>query len=85
MNRKKKIESILRKNFLDWETVVNDISILHKGHNNYDGNNETHFSIILNTNNKNKESKLSIHRKINKLLKDEFSLGLHALEIKIIN
>ena len=85
MNRKNKIESILKKNFLGWETVVNDISILHKGHNNYDGNNETHFSIILNTNNKNKESKLSIHRKINKLLKDEFSLGLHALEIKIIN
>jgi len=58
---------------------------LHKGHNSYDGNNETHFSIILNTNNKNKESKLTIHRKINELLKDEFNLGLHALEIKIIN
>ena len=85
MNRKNKIESILKKNFLGWKTVVNDISILHKGHNNYDGNNETHFSIFLNTNNKNKESKLSIHRKINKLLKDEFNLGLHALEIKIIN
>ena len=52
MNRKKKIESILKKNFLGWKTIVNDISILHKGHNNYDGNNETHFSIILNTNNK---------------------------------
>ena len=85
MNRKKKIELILKKNFLGWKTVVNDISILHKGHNNFDGNNETHFSIILNTNNKNKESKLEIHRKINKLLKDEFNLGLHALEIKIIN
>ena len=85
MNRKKKIESILKKNFLDWKIVVNDVSIMHKGHYNYDGNNETHFSIILNTNNKNKESKLSIHRKINELLKDEFNLGLHALEIKIIN
>ena len=85
MNRKNKIELILKKNFLGWKAVVNDISILHKGHNNYDGNNESHFSIILNTNNKNKESKLSIHRKINELLKDEFSLGLHALEIKIIN
>ena len=85
MNRKKKIESILKNNFSGWKTKVNDISILHKGHNNYDGNNETHFSIILNTNNKNKESKLSIHRKINELLKDEFNLGLHALEIKIIN
>ena len=85
MNRKKKIELILKKNFLGWETKVNDISILHKGHNNYDGNNETHFSIILNRNNQNKESKLTIHRKINELLKDEFNLGLHALEIKIIN
>ena len=84
MNRKKKIESILKNNFFGWKAVVNDISILHKGHNNYDGNNETHFSIILNTNN-NKESKLSIHRKINELLKDEFNLGLHALEIKIID
>ena len=65
--------------------MVNDVSILHKGHNNYDGKNETHFSIIINTNNKNNESKLSIHRKINELLKDEFNLGLHALEIKIIN
>ena len=85
MNRKKKIESILKKNFIGWKTIVKDISILHKGHNNYDGNNETHFSIILNRNNKNKESKLTIHRKINELLKDEFNLGLHALEIKIIN
>ena len=85
MNRKKKIELILKKNFLGWKAVVNDISILHKGHNNFDGSNETHFSIILNTNNKNKESKLSIHRKINELLKDEFNLGLHALEIKIID
>ena len=85
MNRKKKIESILKKNFLGWKAEVNDISILHKGHNNYDGNNETHFSIILNMNNQNKESKLIIHRKINELLKEEFNLGLHALEIKIFN
>ena len=85
MNRKKKIESILKNNFSGWKTKVNDISILHKDHHNYDGNNETHFSIILNRNNQNKESKLEIHRKINKLLKDEFNLGLHALEIKIIN
>ena len=85
MNRKKKIESILKKNFIGWQAKVNYISILHKGHNNYNGNNETHFSIILNINNQNKESKLTIHRKINDLLKDEFNSGLHALEIKIIN
>ena len=85
MKRKKRIELILSKKFSGWTIEVKDISMLHKGHNNFDGSQETHFSIILNSNNKNKESKLIIHRKINELLKDEFSLGLHALEIKIIN
>ena len=85
MKRKKRIETILSKSFSGWKIKVIDISMLHKGHNNFDGNQETHFSIILNTNYQNKESKLTIHRKINELLKDEFNLGLHALEIKIIN
>ena len=85
MKRKKRIESILSKNFSHWKAEVNDTSILHKGHNNFDGSQETHFSIILNFNNQNKESKLKIHRKINELLIDEFNSGLHALEIKILN
>ena len=85
MKRKKRIESILLEKFSNWKTEVNDISILHKGHNNFGGNEETHFSIILNSNKQNKESKLAIHRKINELLKNEFNSGLHALEIKILN
>ena len=85
MKRKKRIESILLEKFSNWKTEVNDISILHKGHNNFDGSEETHFSIILNSNSQNKESKLKIHRKINELLIDEFNSGLHALEIKILN
>ena len=35
--------------------------------------------------NNNKKSKISIHRKIYELLKDDFQNGLHALEIKIAN
>ena len=84
MNRKKRIELILSKNFADSLLEVSDISILHKNHNNFDGKQETHFSILFNPNNHNKESKISIHRKINKLLEAEFKSGLHALEIKII-
>ena len=84
MKRKKRIESILSKKFSFWKIEVNDISILHKGHNNFDGNEETHFSIILSSDKQKKESKLEIHREINKLLKNEFKLGLHALEIKIL-
>ena len=48
MKRKKKIEQILKKNFSDWKFQVSDISNLHKGHNNFDGKGETHFSIVLN-------------------------------------
>ena len=85
MKRKKKIVQILKKNFSDWKFQVSDISNLHKGHNNFDGKGETHFSIVINAILSSKITKLSIHRKINSLLDSEFKSGLHALEIKIID
>ena len=85
MNRKKRIESILFNNFKDWEIRTIDNSIKHRGHNNFDGDQESHFEIILKKDSIIKEKKLQIHRKINELLKDEFINGLHALEIKIYN
>ena len=85
MNRKKRINSILIKNFTNWNIEVQDVSSLHKGHNNFDGFNETHFCIILNPNFKNKDTRLSIQRKINDLLSEEFNSGLHSIEIKIIS
>jgi BolA protein len=84
MNRKKRIESILLNNFKDCEISIIDNSMNHKGHNDFNGQQESHFQIILNKNLSFKESTLSTHRKINNLLKDEFLSGLHALEIKTI-
>ena len=51
MKRKKRIENILLNNryFFDWIIKVKDISSLHSGHNDFDGKNETHFSITLRT------------------------------------
>ena len=83
MERKKRIEKILINYFKSWIIEVIDISHHHKGHNNYTGNEESHFSIILHPNIKDDFKSLDIHRKINYLLTDEFSSGLHALEIKI--
>ena len=85
MKRKKRIEKILSNNFKSWTIEVIDISQHHKGHNHFSGNNETHFSIILYTSKNEDFKRIDIHRKINYLLKDEFSSGLHALEIKIKN
>jgi len=84
MNRKKRIESILFNNFKNCEISIIDNSIAHNGHNNFNGQQESHFQIIFNKNSSYKESTLDIHRKINNLLKEEFLNGLHALEIRIV-
>ena len=82
MKRKKRIENILLNSFDFFSIKVVDTSKLHRGHNKFNGQGETHFKITLHTNKIERLSRLSIHRKINNLLKKEFSSGLHALEIK---
>jgi BolA protein len=84
MNRKKRIETTINTSFFGWDVKIKDNSSQHIGHNNFDGSQESHFILILKGNNANNESRLAIHKKINKLLEDEFLNGLHALEIKII-
>ena len=47
MNRTKRIQNILEKYFDDHTIIVKDNSYLHKGHNNFDGNNQTHILVQL--------------------------------------
>ena len=84
MNRTQRIQNILEKYFDDHNITVKDNSYLHKGHNNFDGNNETHILVHLKKNSKLELNRLEVHRKINSLLIKEFEGGLHSLEIKII-
>ena len=85
MNRKKRINDKLKKNLKDFQIMIEDNSYLHKGHNNFDGKEETHILIKLFSKKKIKYNRLEIHRLVNKILIEEFSYGLHSLEIKIIN
>ena len=85
MNRKKRINDKLKKNLKDFHILIEDNSQLHKGHNNFDGKQETHILIKLFSKKKIKYNRLEIHRLVNKILREEFSNGLHSLEIKIIN
>ena len=84
MNRTKRIKNILKKYFNDHNIIVIDNSNLHKGHNNFDGDNETHILVKIKQNFKFELNRLETHRKINSLLSEEFNSGLHSLEIKII-
>ena len=83
MNRKQRIDKILSNKFKDFLLEIIDNSNLHKGHNNFTGNDETHIKIILTKKNEIPTNRLNIHRIINNLLEEEFKSGLHSLEIKI--
>tara|TARA_Y200000002_G_scaffold111915_1_gene91677 strand:+ start:158 stop:412 length:255 start_codon:yes stop_codon:yes gene_type:complete len=83
MNRKQRIDKILSKKLNDFLFEIIDNSNLHKGHNNFTGNDETHIKIILTKINKIPANRLNTHRLINNLLEEEFKSGLHSLEIKI--
>ena len=83
MNRTKRIKNILQKYFSDFVINIIDNSHLHKGHNQFKGGGETHILIKLTGNSKSKINRLEIHKRINFLLKEEFNIGLHALEIQI--
>ena len=47
MNRTKRIQDIIEKNFNEFSVLVTDDSLAHKGHNNFDGKEETHIIIEL--------------------------------------
>ena len=83
MNRTKRIKDIIEKNFNDFSISVIDDSLAHKGHNNFDGKEETHIIVELKKKFNLDIKRLEIHKKINALLSEEFKTGLHALQIKI--
>ena len=83
MNRTKRIQDIIEKNFNEFSVLVSDDSLAHKGHNNFDGKEETHIIIELKKKINLDIKRLEIHKKIYSLLTEEFKLGLHSLQIKI--
>jgi len=83
MNRTKRIQDIIEKNFNEFSISVTDDSLAHKGHNNFDGKEETHIIIELKNKFNLNIKRLEIHTKINTLLSEEFKKGLHSLQIKI--
>ena len=79
-----KVKAKINNKLSPEQILLIDNSYLHKDHNNFDGNNETHILVQLKKNCKLELNRLEIHRKINSLLSKEFDRGLHSLEIKII-
>ena len=82
MNRKIKIEKILKDNFDPYFFLVKDVSEEHRGHGNFKENVESHFEIIIVSEKFENLNNVARHRMINQSLKEEFSSDLHSLTIK---
>ena len=82
-SRKKRIETIIKKNFSPKELMVRDDSQKHEGHSQVSRNEkETHFFIKMVLSNCT-TSKVNLHRKVYNLLDNEFTSGLHSLELDL--
>ena len=79
----KNIETKLKENInFNYFELINN-SHLHSSHYQGENKKESHFCLIVASNDFTNLSLVAIHRKINKVLEQEFANGLHALEIKI--
>ena len=77
---KKKLIEQLSPDLLE----IRDDSALHKSHGNIkEGQIETHFYIKIKSSIFENKSKLTMHKMVYEILNDEFTNGLHALELDL--
>ena len=77
---KKKITEQLNPEVLE----IRDDSSMHKNHGNIkEEDTETHFYIKIKSSAFNNKNKLSMHKIVYDILKEEFKKGLHALELNL--
>ena len=77
---KKKLIEQLSPDFLE----IRDDSALHNSHRNIkEGQIETHFYIKIKSSIFENKSKLTMHKMVYEILNDEFTNGLHALELDL--
>ena len=84
MNRKAKITNILNENFDLYRCFVSDVSESHKGHSGYVKGEETHFEIIIISNDFENKNRLQRHKMVNNCLKNEFEGFLHSITYKLM-
>ena len=84
MNRKAKITNILNKNLDLYRCLVSDVSESHKGHSGYVKGEETHFEIVIISNDFENKNRLERHKMVNNFLKNEFVGSLHSITYKLM-
>ena len=83
MNRKLRIEKIIRNTIKPNLMSVKDVSEEHRGHNSFREGVESHFEIMLVSEKFSNKSKIKRHRVVNEMLKEEFLSDLHSVTLKL--
>ena len=78
MNVEKKIEHTLSDNF-----QLSHLEVINESHMHSGPNTETHFKVVLVSEEFNDVKLVQRHRKINELLKYELENGVHALSLHL--
>ena len=84
MIRKSKITNILKNNLNIYDLKVIDVSRSHQGHSGFVEGEETHFKIIVISDDFKYKKKLDRHRLLNNLLKEEFHTTLHSVSYELL-
>lgn len=82
-NRDQRIHTILTEKLNPASLVINNQSGGHKHHSGDDGTGETHYDILIVSEDFTGKSKVNRHRMVTDLLKEEFDTGLHALSLTL--
>jgi BolA protein len=77
MNRKQRIEQVIRETLQPLQLEVTDETHLHS----VPAGSQSHYKVLVVSERFEKQSLVKRHRQINELLKAEFANGLHALAL----
>ena len=83
LNRAARIETVLRRHFAPTVLQVTDDSAKHAGHAGAQPGGETHYSLLVVSENFAGRSRVERHRLVNNALTTEFAGGLHALSLML--
>ena len=84
MKRKLKIEKIINENINCKLLEVLDVSESHRGHQGFKEGVETHFKILIVSDDFKDVSRLERQKHLNNLLAKEFKVDLHSVTYKLL-
>lgn len=79
--RAERLEAALTRAFAPARLLVQDDSILHRGHAGAAPGGETHYSVLIVSEAFRGLSRVARHRSVNAAVAGEFATGLHALAL----